>query len=154
MAGLDTLGKSRADLQKEARLQQATMQPQPVGIGFVNPEGLSRSGMRNYNEALSMGGLNAVGELNRSGQRRLARTEERVARDYERGLARGQRKQDQSFISQTNATVGQTTTPQPAAATESPATVLKDVYTRSVRSPFTETAPVSGMPDDDFDPFN
>jgi hypothetical protein len=167
MAGaLDTIGKSRADLQEEERKRQeeerrqqemAVLEQQRTTFESVDPEGLSRSAMRKYDDASYMRSLNAAGELNRSGQRRLARTEERVIRDYDRGLNREQREQDRAFMSETNAKVGPSLTAQPTTQAEAPATILRKVYTKAVKSPFTETAFVdSGLLEEqeDFDPFD
>jgi hypothetical protein len=182
MAGaLDTIGKSRADLQEEERKRQeeerrqqemAALEQQRTTFESVDPEGLSRSAMRKYDDASYMRSLNAAGELNRSGQRRLERIENRVIRDYDRGVAREQRKQDRAFEKQTNAKVVPTeptsfvptsfVEPAVRPATETTATqtqpdsyVLKDVY-RNLTNPFKTARSYFGLPEDeeDFDPFN
>ena len=69
--------------------------------------------MRNLQDVNELQSLKAMGQLNRSGERRLEREEQRVMRDYNRGVLRGQRKEDQKFMSDT----GATTSTAPATTT-------------------------------------
>jgi hypothetical protein len=178
-AGLDTLGKSRAEIQEEERKKReeerrqqemAALEQQRTSFESVDPEGLSRSAMRKYDDASYMRSLNAAGELNRSGQRRLERMENRVIRDYDRGVAREQRKQDRAFEKQTKAKVVPTepteptsfvepavkpTTQATATQTQPDSYILKDVY-RNMMNPAKTARSFFGMPEEeeDFDPFN
>lgn len=62
--------------------------------------------MRNLQDVGELQNLKSMGQLNRSGERRLERKEQRVMRDYNRGLVREQRNDEKKFMSDTGATTG------------------------------------------------